>query len=94
MIEEPLDSSFEERASIDDFIGEIEQSEIVTRILNAANKHPDERVKKIIEMRYCIGYNKAHSWKEISRKIGMSIQGCIDIHNRFIEKTRKELSYV
>ncbi len=94
MIEEPLDASFEEKASTTDFVIDIEQSEIIARILNSANKHPDIRVKKIIEMRYCIGYNKAHSWKEISKKIGMSIQGCIDIHNRFIEKTRKELSYV
>jgi hypothetical protein len=30
-------------------------------------------------------------WKRIAKKLDLSIQGCINIHNNFIEKIKKEL---
>jgi RNA polymerase sigma factor (sigma-70 family) len=94
MIEEPLDDSIKEKSSSEDFLSDLQQKEIVLKILHLAENNPDKRVKKILDMRYCFGYNKAHSWKEISEHLNMSIQGCIDIHNKFIQKIKKEINNV
>ena len=94
MIEEPIDNQIREKASSKDFLLEIQQEEIIKKILEIAKKNPDKRIKKILDMRYAINYNKAHSWREISQALGMSIQGCIDIHNKFINKIRKEITNV
>lgn len=91
MIEEPLTDSIQDRQSTEDLVLNIQQSELITKIINLAKKNPDKRVKKIIDMRYCFGYTKAHSWREISEKLQLSIQGCIDIHNKFIQKIKKEI---
>jgi len=41
-------------------------------------------------MRYFNTKNKKLTpWKKISKEIGLSVQGCINIHNNFIEKIRK-----
>jgi hypothetical protein len=45
-------------------------------------------------MRYGSDYNKLIPWKNIAKKLRMSIQGCINIHNKFIEQTKKELENV
>lgn len=94
MIEEPLDDSIKEKSSSEDFLSNLQQQELIDRIIDLAKKNPDKRIKKIIDMRYCFGYTKAHSWKEISKKLNMSIQGCIDIHNKFIQKIKKEITNV
>lgn len=91
MIEEPLDDSINEKSSSEDFVSDLQKSEIIQKIMELARKNPDKRIEKILDMRYCISYNKAHSWKEISKSLNMSIQGCIDIHNKFIKKIQKEL---
>lgn len=94
MIEEPIEDQVREKASSKDFLIELQHQEIIQKILDAAKKNPDKRIKKIIDMRYAMNYNKAHSWKEISESLKMSIQGCIDIHNKFINKIRKEINNV
>jgi len=94
MIEEPLSDSLKEKSSHEDFLVEIQSNEIIKNVLEMAKKNPDSRVKKIIDMRYCFGYNKPHSWKEISNELNMSIQGCIDIHNKFINKAKNEIKNV
>jgi hypothetical protein len=94
MIEEPLSDDFKEKSSSEDFLFEIQANEIIKNVLDMAAKNPDSRVKKIIDMRYCFGYNKAHSWREISNELNMSIQGCIDIHNKFINKAKNEIKNV
>jgi hypothetical protein len=94
MIEEPLDDSIKEKQSSEDFLSDVQSKEILKRVLEMAEKNSDTRVKKIIDMRYCFGYNKPHSWKEISKELNMSIQGCIDIHNKFINKAKNEIKNV
>ena len=54
----------------------------------------DERVKKIIDMRYGSCDNKVTPWRFIAEELEMSIQGCINVHNRFINKVKKEGNYV
>ena len=57
-------------------------------------KEKDERVKKIIDMRYNGPHNKLTPWRIIAEKLDMSIQGCINIHNRFINKIKLQTKYV
>ena len=57
-------------------------------------KEKDLRVKKIVDMRYNVDNNKLTPWKIIAQELDMSIQGCINIHNRFIDKVKKEVNYV
>jgi RNA polymerase sigma factor (sigma-70 family) len=91
MLEEPLDDTFKEKCASGDFIVDIESKEIIKKVLKLAATHPDKRVKKILDMRYAFGYNKTHTWKEISEEIDMTIPGCIDIHNKFISKIKNKI---
>ncbi len=43
-------------------------------------------------MRYIIGKkNKVMPWKNIGKKMDLSIQGCINIHNSAIKKIKQTL---
>ena len=64
-------------------------------IFNALSLHPDKRIKRIFTMRYKVGKgNKVMPWHEVGSRIGLSAQGCINIHTlgiQFIkEKLKKE----
>ena len=61
---------------------------------DSLNKEKDVRVKKIIDMRYNGPHNKLTPWRIIANELEMSIQGCINIHNRFINKLKKQEKYV
>lgn len=70
---------------------------IFNLIIQKASKHPDKRVGKIFHLRYVVGQNNSvMPWKNISKDIGMSIQGCINIHNLIIKnmkhRIRKEIN--
>jgi DNA-directed RNA polymerase specialized sigma subunit len=85
------DSDFVENEMLDD----IYNKEILNKIFILAKDYPDKRVSEIFELRYKIGQaNKTMSWKDIAKKINLSIQGCINIHNKFIEEIKKELQNV
>lgn len=55
-------------------------------------KENDERVKKIIDIRYNSDNIKLIPWRVIADELKLSIQGCINIHDRFIAKVQKELN--
>lgn len=79
----------------EDSIKDISSKEMLKKIFNLADQHKDERVKKIIDLRYKVGTgNKTMSWKNVAKILKISIQGCINIHDRFIEETKKELQNV
>lgn len=68
------------------------KKELYKNILKLAKNHPDKRVYKIFHMRYEVGKNnKLMSWKDVAKKIKMSIQGCINIHNSAIKKFKQKL---
>lgn len=61
-----------------------------SRILNLIDKHKDKRLKTIFHERYfCGNKGKLKPWKEVARKINLSAQGCINIHDKAI----KEFNY-
>jgi DNA-directed RNA polymerase specialized sigma subunit len=88
---EPLEDQLKEVADSSVFVEDIQQKETLKKVFNITNKQKDKRIKKIIDMRYGLSYNKPHSWKEIAESLNMSIQGCIDIHDKFLNKIRKDI---
>lgn len=63
----------------------------ISKALKEISKIKDERAKKIIRMRYFSSENKNCSWKNIAKSVELSIQGCINIHNKYINKIKKEI---
>ena len=71
------------------------ERDIFNKVINLIEKHPDKRVEKIFKMRYIIGKkNKVMPWKTIGNKMNLSIQGCINIHNKFIQKVKQKTQNV
>lgn len=58
--------------------------------MEKAEKDPDERIGKIFKLRYR-GDKKVTPWRKISEEMGLSIQGCINIHNSALKKISKEI---
>lgn len=50
----------------------------------------DLRVKKIIDIRYNTTNTKLVPWRKVSKELSLSIQGCINIHNKFIKKVKQQ----
>lgn len=66
--------------------------EVLSKIMNMVNKDPDNRVSKIFKMRYIEGHkNNVMPWNKICKPLKLSIQGCINIHDKTISKIKKEL---
>lgn len=63
---------------------------ILNAFLQKIEESNDERVKKIFALRYS-NEKKNVPWKIISKELGLSIQGCINIHNRTLKKIAKTL---
>jgi|TARA_R100000482_G_C5064477_1_gene118581 DNA-directed RNA polymerase specialized sigma subunit len=58
-----------------------------SRILNLIDKHKDKRLKTIFHERYFCGKRgKLKPWKEVGRKINLSAQWCITIHDKAIQE--------
>ena len=68
-------------------------SDSFSKIMNLISKNKDKRVEKIFNERYFGGeFNKLQPWHKISKKIGMSSQACINIHNKTIENLKKKVN--
>ena len=68
------------------------EQESYSRIMNMIMEHKDERITTIFFERYFCGkLNKLKPWKKIAKKIGMSTQGCINIHNKTLEQFKNKL---
>jgi len=66
-------------------------SEDFNEIINKAQSYSDRRIGRIFYLRYVVGKNNSvMPWKSISNELKMSIQGCINIHNSFIENFKKQ----
>ena len=70
-----------------ELISEIEAFNIFDECLK---KDKDKRVKKIIDMRYNTTNTKLVPWRKVSKELKLSIQGCINIHNKFINKVKNK----
>jgi len=80
---ESKDNSPEEYCMLSDYF-----SKVMNIILNKEN----EKTKNIFLQRYFGGsLNKLKPWSKVSKEVGLSSQGCINIHNRTIKKIQKKL---
>ena len=80
--------------SCESFIADLTRGEVLSVFETCLKKEKDERVKKIVDVRYGRTDNKLTPWRVISEELEMSIQGCINIHNRFIEKVKRHIKNV
>ena len=65
-----------------------ENEEDLSRVLSAINQCQDPRAKTIFKMRY-FENKKLTPWKKIAKKLDLSIQGCINIHNKHLTEIKK-----
>lgn len=68
------------------------QREFMKKICFLIEAHEDPRVAQIFKERYFSGSTKKlKPWKAISKEMGLSIQGVIDIHSRAIKQFQKTI---
>ena len=79
---------YDQSVSCDPELKDIEKQEELKNIFKIINNSDDERVKKIFKMRYKDG-KKLTPWKKIAKKLDLSIQGCINIHNKHLTEIKK-----
>lgn len=66
--------------------------ETVKNLSDVIESLPDERVRKIFKLRYIDPpLNKLTPWKQIGKQIGMSHQGCINLHNKAIPTIKQKI---
>jgi|TARA_R110000824_G_scaffold14431_1_gene61410 DNA-directed RNA polymerase specialized sigma subunit len=92
--ETPLEACHCDQMRTEDFISTIEKSEAWEIFNKVLNVESDERVRKLLDIRYNTDNNKLIPWRVVSKKLGLSIQGCINLHTKFINKVKKEINYV
>lgn len=64
----------------------------IKNCIKIAKEEGDKRVHKILKLRYVEGdKNKVMPWKKIAKKLDLSIQGCINIHNNFILRIKNKI---
>ena len=78
----------------DSFLENLSKEEVLETLSRFLEKEKDDRVKKIIDKRYNVLNHKLTPWKIIAEELDMSIQGCINIHNKFLNKINKQTKYV
>lgn len=66
------------------------QEQILKDFNEQVQKHPDKRIQKIFKMRYS-GNKKLTPWRDISKSVNLSIQGCINIHNAALNSISKTI---
>ena len=68
------------------------EREFMKKICFLIEGHEDARVTQIFKERYFSGNTKKlKPWKAIAKEIGLSIQGCIDIHEKAIKQFKKKI---
>ena len=78
-------------SSSNHFMEDMANKELINKIFESINGAGDRRAMKIFTMRYIVGdKNKVMPWKKISKKVDLSIQGCINVHNSYIKKIKSE----
>lgn len=81
---------FNDSVSCNSGINDIQEREDIEKIFLALDSISDKRVKKIFKMRYK-GGKKLTPWKKIAKKLSLSIQGCINIHNKHLEEIKRHV---
>lgn len=70
---------------------EKEYKNINDYIFNIIDSCSDQRVKKIFEMRYSNNSNKKMPWNKIAKKLKISTQTAINIHNKALKLLKNKI---
>ena len=81
---------FEKINDLTDQASDNYQEQILKEFNDQIKKHPDKRIQKIFKMRYS-GNRKLTPWRDISKSVNLSIQGCINIHNAALNSISKNI---
>lgn len=66
---------------------------LIKEIYEIVDSHPDHRVGRLMRLRYEQGDgNKTLPWREVAPEVGLSIQGCINVHDSAIQDLQKKLN--
>lgn len=87
----PLEKIHVDLSDNEDSLSKLSKIEAFDIFNSMLMQEKDKRVKKIIDIRYNTSNTKLVPWKIAARKLNLSIQGCINIHDRFIEKVKNKL---
>lgn len=71
-------------------VEEHEKENLLKTILQNVQSSEDQRIIKIFNLRYQ-DTKKITPWRTISKEIGLSIQGCINIHNKAVKSILKNI---
>jgi DNA-directed RNA polymerase specialized sigma subunit len=83
---ESLDSA----DKVDD--SEVIDHTLLKEVFTLLSKNADWRAGKIFKMRYTEGEgNKSLAWKHVAPHVGLSIQGCINVHDTIIQDLKRKL---
>ena len=80
-----------------DFPDTNKESEVIDQVLlrevfAIVGKNADWRAAKIFDLRYKKGKgNKSLPWKHVAPHVGLSIQGCINVHDTIIKDLKRKL---
>lgn len=65
---------------------------LIEKIFDIIKENPDQRLNKIFKHRYLDSdTNKVTPWKDIAPNIGLTIQGCINLHNKGIKILKQQI---
>jgi DNA-directed RNA polymerase specialized sigma subunit len=71
-----------------------ESIKFLADIIKQIESHPDPRVATVFKQRYFSTQNhKLKPWHQIASILNLSIQGCINLHDRTIKELQKNVQY-
>lgn len=66
--------------------------DLLENIFEIIKNHDDNRALNVFKTRYLDPkFNKLTPWRIVSKKVGLSIQGCIDLHNRILKDVKSQI---
>jgi len=68
-----------------------DNKELRDYILNLLSQIKDKRVKKIFELRYFSDEKSRMTWTDISKKVSVSSQTAINLHNKGLTSLKKKI---
>ncbi len=87
----PLENIHTDLSDDEDSLVKLSKIEAFDIFNSMLKQEKDKRVKKIIDIRYNTSNTKLVPWKVAANILNLSIQGCINIHDRFIKKVKNKL---
>jgi len=71
-----------------------ESTELLNNMIKQIESHPDPRVPTVFKQRYfSTPNNKLKPWHKIASIVNLSVQGCINLHDRTIKELQKNIQY-